>query len=293
MPCKIPVRVYRSYEYNNETRKRPLVHSPRDGFEDAPVYRPCGQCIDCRIDRAREWSIRIMHESTLHDKNSFITLTYSDDNLEYFNETSIAPTISKRTFQLFLKRLRKYFDKCGIKIRYFGVGEYGEKTSRPHYHLCLFGADFGHDRRSHDGDYFISDTLSDTWSLGNCLIGKLEYDSASYVAGYVTEKLTGKMAVEYEVRGVLPPFALMSRAPGLAWDWIDQWCDDVYPRDTVYINGSNVRPPRYYDEYLRKHDPQLYQSVMLERFKNQSYCENPYAAVVKKQSERSMYLKKL
>ena len=28
------------------------------------------------------------------------------------------------------------------RVRYFHCGEYGEKFSRPHYHVCLFGFGF-------------------------------------------------------------------------------------------------------------------------------------------------------
>ena len=38
---------------------------------------PCGQCIGCRLERSRQWAIRCMHEASLHDKNCFITLTFS------------------------------------------------------------------------------------------------------------------------------------------------------------------------------------------------------------------------
>lgn len=46
------------------------------------------------------------------------------------------PTLRKRHYQLFFKRLRKWYGK---PIRYFGTGEYGSKTQRPHYHFIIFG----------------------------------------------------------------------------------------------------------------------------------------------------------
>lgn len=41
----------------------------------------CGQCGGCRLERARQWAIRCMHEAKFHQVNSFITLTYDDEHL--------------------------------------------------------------------------------------------------------------------------------------------------------------------------------------------------------------------
>ena len=274
MPCKFPVRVYRSYDYNMETGKRPLESSPRDGFEDMPVYRPCGQCIGCRIDRAREWSIRIMHEASLHPVNSFITLTYDDDHLQY-QDGAVYPTINKRTLQLFVKRLRRKLEP--LRIRHYSVGEYGEHTARPHYHMCLFGCNFSDTRTLYNdagsNRYYKSDYLDAIWGLGNCIIGDLEFDSANYVAGYVTKKLTGQEAAHYDTHKIAPPFALSSRNPGIGYDWIDQWFDDVYPRDFVMMNGTELKPPKYYDDYCRKHAPDVWKEVYANRIRR-AYAES-------------------
>lgn len=44
---------------------------------------PCGNCIGCRLDYARDWSARLMHELQMHDPDTcwFLTLTYNDDAL--------------------------------------------------------------------------------------------------------------------------------------------------------------------------------------------------------------------
>ena len=73
-----------------------------------------------------------MIEAGQHTDNAFVTLTYADDQLPDGN--SLCPEDVTK----FLKRLRKRIDP--VKIRYFLCGEYGEgSTSRPHYHLILFG----------------------------------------------------------------------------------------------------------------------------------------------------------
>lgn len=44
---------------------------------DHPILVPCGQCIACRLNKARQWSIRCMHEARYHSDNAFVTLTYT------------------------------------------------------------------------------------------------------------------------------------------------------------------------------------------------------------------------
>ena len=41
----------------------------------------CGQCIGCRMRRASDWALRVMHEASLWDENCFVTLTYGRDKL--------------------------------------------------------------------------------------------------------------------------------------------------------------------------------------------------------------------
>ena len=95
------------------------------------MFVPCGQCIACRINHAKEWATRIYGESRMHDENIFLTLTYDDEHLPKDN------SVHKDEVQRFMKRLRKavYPDK----VRYFLCGEYGGQFGRPHYHVILFG----------------------------------------------------------------------------------------------------------------------------------------------------------
>lgn len=87
---------------------------------------PCGKCIECRLEYSRSWAVRSVHESKIHEKNCFITLTYSDDKLP---AVTYSPKIKSRgafnpdaaelkrsqlpydEFQRFMKKLRaKVYD---------------------------------------------------------------------------------------------------------------------------------------------------------------------------------------
>ena len=90
-----------------------IIRNPKYDFgrTDQPqgLLVPCGKCMACRIAKTREWTVRMMNESNCHDKNVYVTLTYSDD---YLPEDL---SLSKREAQLFLKRLRKSIEPPKIK----------------------------------------------------------------------------------------------------------------------------------------------------------------------------------
>jgi len=172
MPCRDPLKGYRSRE-RNPSGKRSIVFSAREGFHDQPVNLPCGQCIFCRLERSRQWAIRCIHEAKLHEENCFITLTYSDQHLPSHGGLVLSH------FQDFMKRLRFKFSH--IPIRFFHCGEYGERSSRPHYHALIFGLDFVdkyHYRTVNDQKYYRSPTLERLWDKGNSMIGDLTFESA-------------------------------------------------------------------------------------------------------------------
>ena len=70
MPCYSPLSGFRASSPNSNG-KYPLVFSPRQGYSDKPIDVPCGRCIGCRLERSRQWAIRIMHEASLYRDNVF------------------------------------------------------------------------------------------------------------------------------------------------------------------------------------------------------------------------------
>lgn len=208
---------------------------------------PCGQCIGCRLDRAREWSVRCLHEAKLHENNSFITLTYNDENIPE------GGTLVYRDFQLFMKRLRKQVGP----VRFFMCGEYGEETWRPHYHAILFGYQFPdllYWGKSPAGyNIYRSDVLESLWTLGNSLVGAVSRESAGYVARYCLKKVTGDLAEEH-YKGREPEFARMSLKPGLGADFFLKYQSDMLPNDYVIEDGMKIPVPKYYESLYNGED---------------------------------------
>lgn len=177
----------------------------------------CGQCGPCRYNRRRLWTHRIMLEGLCHEKNSFVTLTYDDENLPSGNNLNPEHT------RLWLMSLRKALG--AQKIRYYLVGEYGHEGKRgwnPHYHLALFNYQHCWDYDPHRKNQCWCDPcklLHNTWGMGRIDNGRLEPESASYIAGYVTKKMTNKNDPRLE--GHTPEFARMSLKPGIAANAMD------------------------------------------------------------------------
>lgn len=235
------------------------------------LCRPCGQCIGCRLDYARAKSVRCMHELEYHDSASFLTITYDDKHLPINSQGY--PTLVKTDLQKFFKRLRKSLP--GKNLRYMASGEYGDQTHRPHYHVILFGYDFCFDRTlwrsAATGNLYNSGHLAAVWPAGQSVIADVTFDSANYVAGYTVKKLTGVLAVEqYDDLGRQRPFGLMSSRPAIGRRWIESNIDEVMQFDSVIVNGHEQRPPRYYDEIVKKMHPDEWSDVLRARREQQA-----------------------
>lgn len=154
----------------------------------------CGQCTHCRINRSRLWVGRMLLESMEHPHSAFVTLTYNEEHLPN------PPYLSKEAVQLFLKRLRGMAPDR--RFRYYAVGEYGDKSWRPHYHLIIFG---------------LSPTeqtlVQKCWPFGFVQVGTAEAQSMAYTASYVIKKMTNPKDSRLEGRPA--EFSLLSRMPGL------------------------------------------------------------------------------
>lgn len=263
MPCFHPLHGYYAKGGGR------IVFGPSQGHTDRPMTIPCGNCLGCRLDRARDWSIRAMHEASQHPLNTFVTLTYATENLPENN------SLDHRDFQLFMKTLRNRADK---PMRFLMCGEYGPETERPHYHAIIFGLHF-HDRKEwkliNGNMHYTSSSLDDAWKLGHASCTDLTVQAAGYVARYVMKKQTGEKGRDlYDNQGRKAPYLQMSRGGGPRKDgtknpggigtrWFEKYASDIYPCDFVVFEGKKYAVPKFYDGLLKKHDPDA-----LERLKH-------------------------
>lgn len=258
MSCYSPLKAV-DFGINPETGKHiikvvkssyNLNQSVAEGVKIIPI--PCGNCIGCRLDYSRTWADRCMCEAQEHDNNIFLTLTYDDKHLPECLTSSVIHPLQKKDIQRFMKRLRKRFPEQ--KIRYFAAGEYSP-SMRPHYHLLIFGLklpDLKLHHKSIDGKYlyYISDIMSDLWQYGFHIITDLTWETCAYTARYVMKKQKGNNSSVYDKYNYTPEFTLMSRKPGIGYNYFKEH-SDIVKRD--YYLGTDkgsrkIKSNRYFDK---------------------------------------------
>lgn len=279
MQCLKPLTAYRSNEVG-PSGKRSIVFNPSKGFSGIPFRLPCGQCRVCRLNKSRETAICAVHESQLYEANCFLTLTYSPEKLPFLG------SLDRSHMTLFLKSLRQRY--APRRIRYLQCGEYGDRKSRAHHHCLLFNFDFADKKYLFSNDLgdrlYVSETLDSIWGHGKCWIGSVTFESAAYVGRYVTKKMTGpRYAHHYdvvdrstgEVLGTREKeYATMSQSLGVGW--LKRFKGDVYPCDEIVIDGRISLPPKRYDRWLEKTDPQMYELVKSRRYNQEGQVQRAY-----------------
>lgn len=255
MTCYFPIKAYRSQEVNPETGKRQLTFKPTNALiEGSFITLPCGRCVGCQVDRARDWAVRCMHEAQMYSSNSFLTLTYSNEHVpqDY--------SVKLDHFQKFMKRLRKA--QSPSRLRFLACGEYGDEGLRPHYHALIFNHNFNDKKLitiRRGNPVFSSHQLSELWPHGSHEIGNVTFKSAAYTARYALKKVNGTRADDHYLRRspvdgqlyrVASEFLVQSK--GLGRTWFDKFKSDAFPCDFLIVDGRKCKPPRAYLKWLEE-----------------------------------------
>lgn len=225
----------------------------------ATFQLPCGKCISCRLLQAREKSIRCVHEASLHTKNTFLTLTYSDEKLE--SQKLIYPHIQK-----FIRDIRYRYPEQPIPC--VTTGEYGTKNKRPHWHLLLFNF-APHDmvpyKKNKQGDQlYTSPSIDEIWSYNNSKehpsqIGPINLATAGYVCRYQLKKQEHK-----ETQSEYSPIVRYSSKYAIGKKWLEKNWQQTFDLGFITIQGGEKQKiPRYYEKWLKKNQPQAYEKYII------------------------------
>lgn len=203
-----------------------------------------------------------MLEALEHEKKCFLTLTFDDEHLPKDGSLRV------EHYQKFLKDLRERLPPKAI--RFFFVGEYGEESGRPHYHAILFGyppCPFFNYKGCRLKYCETCRFIEKIWGKGFVSLGDVNKDSLSYVAGYVTKKMTHaedkctEKCTHPPLNGRFPEFARMSLKPGIGGNTIPKFldmlatpagCDNMV--ETQDVPGGLVHEKKTFPlgRYLRK-----------------------------------------
>lgn len=134
-----------------------------------------------------------------------MTLTYAPEHLPP------GGTLIPEHLSGFVKRVRA---RIGLaqSLRFFGVGEYGDRTQRPHYHLIVFGLGVGY-----------ASTFKACWRFGSVDVRELSSNFCTYICGYIVKGMRGR--ADLRLGGRYPEFVRSSRRPGIGALAVDALVD--------------------------------------------------------------------
>lgn len=269
--CNNPLLAWKSKTVDPVTRKRGTTLHWQEALDPKMSFLvPCyNKCRACLYARAQDWGIKGACELHMMKVGDFLNLSYAPKYLPKNN------TLVRKHIQDFNKRLRKFAKQNGTEeyLRILYCGEYGELKGRAHYHLVVFGHQFGnqYDEKGSNGNQkypiYRSKDLDQLWPYGKSWIGTVTFDSVQYLSKYTVKKVSGKFAEEfYGKRGQIPPFIQgPSKGGALGIPYLEKYKNDIYPRDSVKIDGREMKPPRSFDDWLEKTDPAMFKTIKTNR----------------------------
>jgi hypothetical protein len=185
-----------------------LIHNPKykpnkkNGGRVPPITDPrviyvpigCGNCIECRKQKARNWQIRLLEDIKTNKTGKFITLTFSDESIAQLTQDetvkgyTLDNQIATKAVRLFLERWRKTH---GTSLRHWLVTELGHNgTNNIHLHGIVWPTEYNqiHEIQKH-------------WQYGYVHLGKpiyikdkiIDYENwvnettIAYIIKYVTK----------------------------------------------------------------------------------------------------------
>ncbi len=262
----------------------------------------CGKCDTCKKEKSQDWAIKLINESKYHKKACFITLTFDNKILldkkskayKYGASPSFVYNIdnSKEYFKKFIKRLRKHYkDK---RITFYHVGEYGEKTHRPHHHAILYGINFEEDRKeaeiSKSGKpQFSSDILTNLWAAGRCRLQDINSNNIIYIAQYSLKKFKNN-----ELNKRYKTVMSFSNRSKISVKWVRRNYKEIKKGYLTDSDGKKFRIPESYKLNLKKSEEEhlkeafrQYEENILERIGNTTNDD-----LIKKQKVREEIIRR-
>lgn len=205
------------------------------------LYVPtgCGNCIECRKQKAREWQVRLAEELKSNKFAYFITFTFSNESLQHLSKVCKSKdenSIATKGVRLFLERWRRKYKKS---LKHWFITELGhEGTERIHIHGIIFS-----DKEIN------TKVLEYRWKYGWISIGDYcTQRTINYIVKYVTK--IDKDHKDYK------PIILNSAGIGAKY-WQNDFYKNLYrykPHQSIETytlkDGSKVNLPIYYRNHF-------------------------------------------
>ena len=292
---------------------------------DRLVQMPCGRCLGCLEQKAKEWAKRCQLEAVYYPFSSyFVTLTYENDYLHFAdiymkNDPDYCvtmPSLCKLDLIDFIRSLRYNSSNPQPGLRFFGCGEYGPQTFRPHYHILFFNLNLPTIGTSSpdlkpclgSNDYFLSDFIGKHWNKGFHTIFPYSYGTGQYIAKYLVKDTMIENNSDL-IDNREKPFLHMSRRPGIGRRYFDEHKEELLRYDSVtvpsdlgafqtsmpdyflrLIRGKDFVDEKFVDwltiKACRSYSSELNHDVILDR------CGTDYSSYLKRAEELAVAQKK-
>lgn len=151
----------------------------------------CQRCIECRNQKAKAWQVRLLEDIKTNTSGYFITLTFSNQQLQYIiegkdtNGKQITKPLTTEGYALdneiatiatrrFLERWRKEYKKS---LRHWLVTELGhEGTENIHIHGIIWTTQ-------------PQEIITSLWAYGHTFVGTyLNQSTVNYIIKYITKQ---------------------------------------------------------------------------------------------------------
>ena len=237
-------------KYDKDLANRKEVNASR-GFR-------CGRCAPCRKHRSSGWIFRLLQEQKVSKTAAFLTLTYDDELLSYTQDGEA--TLDYEDHRKFFKRLRRNIEReygYNPRLKYYGCGEYGGDTQRPHFHYIVFNIPEEYLIPIWDNEKKITwyPHIYKAWKNGHVDVGSANSNSMAYVTGYLSKSIHSSPDDKLQ-DGRHPEKPLMSKGLGKSF-LTEQMISylQAHPQHHVESYGKQAYPmSRYYKEKLYAHD---------------------------------------
>lgn len=169
----------RNPKYKANKKNGGIIPAIRD---ERVLYVPikCGKCMECKKQKSNEWKSRLMEDIKTNTNATFVTLTFSEDQLtklyqehkDKLNGYALDNWTATRAVRKFLERWRK---KHGKSLRHWLVTELGHNgTERIHLHGLLWSRD--------------EKEILKTWGYGYVYFGTwVNEQTVNYIVKYLTK----------------------------------------------------------------------------------------------------------
>lgn len=229
-------------------KKMEIVNGVTMGY----IPFPCGKCPPCQKRRISGWSFRLTKHGQVSNTSQFVTLTYDESNVPITQNG--LQTLRKTDLQKFFKRLRKLTNE---KISYYAVGEYGDKTQRPHYHIILFNGNCN----SVESSWNLNNT-----TIGHCHFGDVNDASIGYTLKYISKE---KQIPMFQQDDRQKEFSVMSKGLGKSYltPQAIKWHKNKL-EERMYLplkDGKKASMPRYYKDKMYKDGEKFMISIHMKQ----------------------------